>query len=203
MATTDTRPSDAGPPASSADPAPTVFRAAPLVTLVGIAFFALCLSPIAFQGNWWFLLFMIPLALAWWLVRTRTVVDGAGVRIQGAWRTTRLGWDDVATLRLVDRGWVRAVRTGDAGAEVTLTGVRVRDLARVGDASGGRIRVPSQAEAEDAAEHRRELEAAQMRIAALRENGALAAEGSEEDAAGVEGAGTARTPDEDEPGAQR
>jgi hypothetical protein len=162
VTTPDTEPTADTP----APPAPATFRA-PLVSLVAVVFLALSLSPIAFQGGAWFALLLIPLAIAWWILRTCTVVDADGLRVRTAWGSTRWGWSRVATLRLVDRRWVRAVDTDDE--ELVLRGVRVRDLGRVGEASGGRIDVPSPAEAQAAEDHRRELEAARMRIARLRE----------------------------------
>jgi hypothetical protein len=148
-------------------PDPATFRAVPTVSLVAIGFLALCLSPIAFQGGLWFLLFLIPLVGAAWVVRSRTRVDTEGLHVRRLVGTRSMAWSDVATLRLVERGWVRAVP--QEGSDLELRGVRIRDLGRVGEASGGRVTAPTPAEAEAAAEHARELEAARMRIARLRE----------------------------------
>jgi Bacterial PH domain len=152
---------------SRPDARPATFRAVPTVALVAIGFLALCLSPIAFQGGPWFLLFLIPVAGAVWVVRSRTRVDAEGLHVRRFVGTRSLAWSEVTTLRLVERGWVHAVGTDDTDLE--LRGIRIRDLGRVGEASGGRISAPSPAEAEAAAEHARELEAARMRIARLRE----------------------------------
>jgi hypothetical protein len=152
---------------------PATFRAVPLPALVAVGFVAVGLSPIAFQGRWWFLLFLLPLALAWWLVRTRTVVDADALRVVSAVGSRRLPWSEVATLRVATRGWVRAVRAD--GGEQTLTGVRARDLGRVARASGGRITMPTPEEIAAAREHERELEATRMRLARLREREAEAA----------------------------
>jgi hypothetical protein len=168
-----------GPTASDGPPAePATFRAVPLPALVAVGFVAIGVSPIAFLANWWFLLFLVPLALAWWVVRTRTVVDADALRVVSAVGSRRLPWTEVATLRVGERGWVRAVRgdgDGDQG-EVALTGVRPRDLGRVARASGGRITMPTPEEIAAAREHERELEATRMRIARLREQ--QAAQGS-------------------------
>lgn len=177
------------PPAPDGPAAtPVVFRAVHGVALVAVGFFALCLSPIAFQGGPWFLLFLGPLAVAAWVLRRATVVDAEGLRVRRLVGSRTMPWSQVATLRLADRGWVRAVPA--EGAELELPGVRVRDLGRVGEASGGRISAPTPAEAEAAAEHARELEAARLRVARLREQQA-AADGS--GAAGVEGAAAERS----------
>jgi hypothetical protein len=169
-------------PATPAPAAPATFRAVPLPALVGVGFVAIGVSPIAFLGGSWWLFFLIPLALAWWVVRTRTVVDGAALRVVSAVGTRRVGWDEVTTLQVVQRGWVRAVRGHDRGHhrsddgaddrgddEVALVGVRTRDLGRVAAASGGRITMPTPEDVEAAREHERELEATRLRIARLRE----------------------------------
>ncbi|HEY2224550.1 PH domain-containing protein [Actinomycetospora sp.] len=158
--------------AARPDPRPATFRAVPTVALVAVAFLALCLSPIAFQGGPWFLLFLGPAALAVWVVRSRTRVDEDGVHVRGVVGTRSLPWSEVSGLRLPEKGWVHAVPAD--GAELELRGVRIRDLGRIGEASGGRISAPTPAEAEAAADHARELEATRMRLAALREKQAAA-----------------------------
>lgn len=146
---------------------PVTFRPVPLPALVAVGFLAIGISPIAFNGGPWFLVFLLPLALAWWVLRTRTVVDDESLRVLSVRGSRRTGWDEVATLRVVDRGWVRAVQPDEA--EVPLVGVRTRDLGRLAGASGGRITMPTPEEIEAAREHERELEATRMRIARLRE----------------------------------
>jgi len=153
---------------------PATFRAVPLPALVAVGFVAVGLSPIAFQGGWWFLLFLVPLALAWWVVRTRTVVDDDALRVVSAVGSRRLPWSEVATLRVASRGWVRAVRADEG--ERTLTGVRARDLGRIAQASGGRITMPTPVEIAAAREHERELEATRLRLARFREREAANAD---------------------------
>ena len=153
----------------SAASGPATFRPVPMVALVAVGFVVIGISPIAFQGGAWFLVFLLPLAPTWWLLRTRTVVDGTSLRVVTAFGSRRVPWDDVATLRVAERGWVRAVRDGAAGSEVALVGVRPRDLGRVAHASEGRIDMPTPDEVAEAREHQRELEATRMRIARLRE----------------------------------
>lgn len=159
---------------------PATFRAVPTVALVAVAFLALCLSPIAFQGGAWFLLFLAPAAAAAWVVWSRTRVDDDGLHVRGLVSTRSLPWSEVSTLRLAEKGWVRAVPQD--GPELELRGVRIRDLGRIGEASGGRISAPTPAEAEAAADHARELEATRMRLAALREKQAAAGQHSDDEA---------------------
>ncbi|GLZ53691.1 PH domain-containing protein [Actinomycetospora sp. NBRC 106378] len=190
---------------SSAPAAPATFRAVPTVALVAVGFLALCLSPIAFQGGPWFLLFLVPVAIGVWVVRSRTRVDEEGLHVQGLVGTRSVAWSDLSGLRLPEKNWVRAVPV--EGAELELRGVRIRDLGRVAEASGHRITAPTPAEAAAAAEHARELEAARMRVAKLREHRAEqdadATEDTEDTAAPEDadtaGAATEHTPDDPEP----
>ena len=149
---------------------PAVFKVAP-AAFVAAVFLALCLSPVAFQGGAWFALFLAPLAVVVLVLRVRTTVDPEGLHVRTV-TTTTLPWSQVATLRLAERSWVRAVPVEGVwgGRELMLVNVQIRDLGRVGEASGGRITVPAPAEAEAAEKHRRELEAARMRVARLRES---------------------------------
>ena len=191
--------SSADTPASdaAAAAAPAVFRVPP-AALVAVVFLAMGLSPIAFQGGVWFLLFLLPLALGFGVLWVRTTVDADGIRVRGAAGTDRLGWSQVARLRVGESTFVRAVPVEGAHAdrELVMTCVRVRDLGRVGEASGGRISVPTVAEAHAAEEHRRELEAARMRIAQLREAEQDTAQDTAEDTADD-------APDTDGPGRGR
>lgn len=167
MTSEETAASESAPDAAPEPTQPATFRAAPLPALVAVGFVAVGLSPIAFQGGPWFLLLLLPLVPAWWVVRTRTVVDADELRVLTVTGSRRLPWGEVATLRVATRGWVRAVRGDDD--ELALTGVRARDLGRVAAASGGRITMPTPEEVAEAREHARELEATRLRIARLRE----------------------------------
>ncbi|WP_018334923.1 PH domain-containing protein [Actinomycetospora chiangmaiensis] len=198
---------------TSTPAAPATFRAVPTVALVAVGFLALCLSPIAFQGGPWFLLFLAPAAVAVWVVRSRTRVDEAGLHVRRIVGTRSVAWSDLTGLRLPGKGWVRAVPA--QGAEVELRGIRIRDLGRVAEASGHRISAPTPAEAEAAAEHARELEAARMRVAKLRERQSAAGDDPEQtgnpeqtgDTGAAEDAGTAENSEDtastDDSGATR
>ncbi len=115
----------------------------PTTGLVGVFALALCATPVAFGTPGLQAVYLVPLALGWWLLRTRTVVDPESLQVHGALRTRRLSWDDVDRLRVSERAWVRAVL--DDGAEVALPAVRARDLPRLAAASGGRIPDPTAA----------------------------------------------------------
>jgi hypothetical protein len=123
-------------------PPTTTFRL-PTTGLVGVFALALCATPVAFAAPGLQAVYLVPLALGVWLLRTRTVVDPTSLRVHGLLRTRRLSWHDVTWLRVSDRAWVRAVLAD--GAEVALPAVRARDLPRLAAASAGRIPDPTAA----------------------------------------------------------
>lgn len=125
----------------------------PRIALLGVALFAVCLAPIV--GPWtvgrsidgtaagagaavlgWILL-IVPILLALWVLRVRTVVDSAGVRSVRVLSATTSSWDELAGIRIGRNGAVHAVRTD--GSEVRLPAVTISQLPRVAAASGGRI----------------------------------------------------------------
>ncbi|WP_019203971.1 PH domain-containing protein [Tsukamurella sp. 1534] len=125
----------------------------PGIALLGVALFAVCLAPIA--GPWtvgravdggtasmglqvlgWAVL-LVPLLVAVWILRVRTVIGPDGIRSVRIPGTTAIGWDEVSGIRIGRNGAVYAVRTD--GSEVRLPAVTVSQLPRVSVASGGRI----------------------------------------------------------------
>jgi len=116
-----------------------VFRL-PLVALVAVVLLAVCATPLAFAAPWLWLLYLVPIGLAWWVLRLRTDVDADGIRVRYAFTSRQLSWDDLAGLRLRESGWVRAVlRDGD---RVTLPNVRTGDVPALALVSGGRLTDP-------------------------------------------------------------
>lgn len=110
----------------------------PMVALVVIMLMAV--SP------WFAVLFVVPLALIWWIARVHTSADATGLTAVGLTGSTRLAWGDIAGLRFPKWSAVRAVRPD--GGVVRLPGVTFRDLPRLSDASGGRVPDPFAAERE-------------------------------------------------------
>ncbi len=123
-------------------PSRLVFRI-PGSALVSVLFLAMCSSFVAFSSPWLTLLvFLLPLGLAVWLLRTRTVVDAEKLVIRRVLTRTVLPWSAISALRVADRKWVRAVRTD--GGEVVLPTVRTRHLPALALISGGRLPDPTQ-----------------------------------------------------------
>jgi hypothetical protein len=122
-------------------PESLTFRITP-VTLLVVIVLAVCMTPVAWVQPWTPSIYVIPLALFAWVLRTRTVVDRDVITAR-TFRTTRVPWDSVQSFRVDQRRWLRAVLRDDAtaghGREVLLPAVRVRDLPRLAAMSGGRL----------------------------------------------------------------
>ncbi|QGK71104.1 hypothetical protein GIY23_17675 [Allosaccharopolyspora coralli] len=109
-------------------------------SLIAVIIVTVCMSPLALSSWWLALLFLVPIGMAVWVLRVRTVVTPESVAACSLTRTTTVRWDDVKSLRLDERRWVRLVLA--SGREVTLPAVRVRNLPNLAAMSGGRIADP-------------------------------------------------------------
>lgn len=83
---------------------------------------------------------VVPVLLAWWIRRLRTVITADGLRAVATFRTTDITWADIDGLQFPKWGPVRAVR-GDA-SYVKLPAVGFADLPLLALASGGRVPNP-------------------------------------------------------------
>ncbi|MBA2310600.1 MAG: PH domain-containing protein [Pseudonocardiales bacterium] len=120
-----------------------VFRISPLGILAALAL-AICATPVAFGLPGLVYIYLVPLGIIVWVLRTRTVVDADAVTVRRVLRSRRVPWDRIASLRLGKKAKVSAVLTD--GAELPLPAVRVRDLPQLAAVSGGRLPDPSPAE---------------------------------------------------------
>jgi len=121
-------------------PSRLVFRI-PASALVGVAFLVMCVSVVALASPWLTTIYIAPIAIAVWVIRTRTVVDAEKVVVRRVLTRTELPWSAIRALRVADRKWVRAVRTD--GGEVVLPTVRTRHLPALSLISGGRVPDPT------------------------------------------------------------
>lgn len=128
-------------PAGLVMPKRLVFRV-PGTAYVAVLFFVMCASSVALVSRWFALIYLVPLAMAFWIMRTRTEVDADRIVVRRVLTRTTLPWSKVKSLRLSEKGWVRAVRT-DSGAEIALPTVRTRHLPALSLISGGRISDPT------------------------------------------------------------
>lgn len=135
------RTDEAGAPAKPEAPKSLTFRITP-VALLAVLAITICATPLATTaGTWAPLLYLVPLGLLVWILRIRTTIDAEQVVVRTAFGRTKFGWDDVVSLRLDERRWLKAVLR--SGKEVQLPAVRVRDLPRVAAISGGRLPDPT------------------------------------------------------------
>jgi hypothetical protein len=118
------------------EPATVTFRL-PLTTLIAIFGLIVCMTPVAFGVPGLQVLYLGPLALVVWLVRTRTVVGPETLVAYRLWGSRRIAWSDLAGLRIDKRSRVSAVLR--AGDEVKLPTVRVGDLPALVALSQGRL----------------------------------------------------------------
>jgi len=116
----------------------TVLRL-PRSAYLPVAFVTLCVTAIV-RSPWQTLVYLIPLAAAFYVARTRTIVDADGLTAQVLFGARTIGWDDLAGLRLDESGAVYAVDRD--GGQVKLPCVRSTKLAPLITASGGRIPDP-------------------------------------------------------------
>lgn len=122
-------------------PKRVVFRV-PGTAYIAVLFFVMCASSTALVSRWFTLIYVIPLGIAVWIMRTRTEVDADRIVVRRVLSRTTVPWSAVRSLRLSERGWVRAVRT-DGGGEIALPTVRTRHLPALALISGGRIADPT------------------------------------------------------------
>lgn len=109
----------------------------PLTTLIAVFGLIVCMTPVAFGVPGLQVLYLGPLALAVWLISTRTVVGPETLVAYRVWGSRRIAWSDLAGLRIDKRSRVSAVLR--AGDEVRLPTVRVGDLPALVALSRGRL----------------------------------------------------------------
>ncbi len=127
------------------DSATVTFRR-PLTALIGVFGLIVCMTPVAFGVPGLQVLYLVPLGVAIWLVRTRTVVGPETVVAHRVLGSRRVQWSDLKGLRMDDRSRVWAVLRD--GEEVALPAVRARDLSLLAAASRGRLPDPQSAATE-------------------------------------------------------
>lgn len=132
--------SAADPVARGETPSRLVFRRSPLA-LAGAAFFLVAAIPFAFGAPWFWLVYLVPLGYAYWILRLRTVVDDESVTARRLLASRRVPWSEISSLRLGKKSRVSAVLTDDS--ELPLPTVRVRDLPALAAVSGGRLPDPA------------------------------------------------------------
>ncbi|MFI5609672.1 PH domain-containing protein [Amycolatopsis sp. NPDC051903] len=120
----------------------------PSTAYMAIALLTVCVTPIALgeiNGLQW--LYIFPVALFVFVLRTRTVATRAGLEVRTVFGKRDLPWSALKGLAITDRSRVRAVLGDDT--QITLPTVRTRHLPVLSLVSEGKIKDPSGVLSED------------------------------------------------------
>lgn len=112
----------------------------PLTGLIAVFGLTVCVTPVAFGAPGLQVLYLLPLGILVWLIRTRTVVSPEKMVAQRVLGTRSITWSELKGLRVDDRSRVWAVLRD--GGEVGLPAVRARDLPALAKVSQGRLADP-------------------------------------------------------------
>jgi hypothetical protein len=114
----------------------------PNTALLAIVFLAVCVTPIALGEvpylQW---LYLFPIGLAVFVLRTRTVATAKGLEIRTMFGRRDLPWSALKGLAITDKAKVRAVLKDET--QVSLPAVRTRHLPVISLVSKGRMDDPS------------------------------------------------------------
>ncbi|WP_179963995.1 PH domain-containing protein [Mycolicibacterium parafortuitum] len=117
-----------------------VIRISPMAH-VAIGFMFIGLMAVVFAGPAWFVvLFLIPVALSYVVMRYRTTADYEKVVARTLFGSHTVRWEDIDGLRFGRRAW--AVARLHDGSEVPLPAVTFATLPQLTAASGGRVPNP-------------------------------------------------------------
>lgn len=101
----------------------------------------MCVVPIAAAAPGLQVLLLVPLALAVWIIRTRTTATSRGLFVRTFLSSRTLSWDSLQGLAITQRSRVQAVLND--GSSLTLPTVRTRHVPVLSLISQGRVADPS------------------------------------------------------------
>ncbi|WP_448617886.1 PH domain-containing protein [Geodermatophilus sp. URMC 65] len=113
------------------------------VALLPVVFLVVCVLPLALAASWTLVFLLVPVLAAAYVLRVGVDVGDGGVTVRSVAGSRSVPWDDVAGIRVGERGdlWLVTAR----GTELRLPVLRARDLPRLAAVSGGRIPAPGPA----------------------------------------------------------
>jgi len=126
-------------------PARAVFRPTRLAYLFPLAL-AVFAIPAAFGAPWFWLIYLVPVAIVYWLARTRTVVDAEAVTGRGGGggpRVTGVGLPPRRGPPAPGSGGPRVSAGRAGGGGRPCPAVNVRGLSQLAAVSGGRLPDPA------------------------------------------------------------
>src|SRR5690242_370617 len=108
--------------------------------LIPVALLFVCVIPLATARLWTLVFLVIPLAAAVFVLRVGVDVSDDGLTVRSAISSRHVPWTQLAGIRIGRRRELWLVTTG--GSDIRLPVLRVGDLRRLSDLSGGRIPAP-------------------------------------------------------------
>ena len=105
--------------------------------LLPVVLLFLATLPVAASGPWGPVVFLLPLAVAAWVVRVGVDVADDGITVRSLLGQRTVAWAELAGIRVAEKGALWLVTT--RGTEVRMPVLRARDLPRLAELSGGRI----------------------------------------------------------------
>nr|WP_221471076.1 PH domain-containing protein [Amycolatopsis umgeniensis] len=125
-----------------ANEAPKAVFKIPNTALLAIAFLVVCVTPVAFGDvpylQW---LYLFPIALAVFVIRTRTTATSEGLEVRTLFGRRDLPWSALKGLAITDKAKVQAVLKDES--KIALPAVRTRHLPVISLVSAGRMADPS------------------------------------------------------------
>lgn len=113
----------------------------PGAAVVAIFLLTFGMTPIAWTVPGLLVLYVIPAALLYWVLRVRTTATPEGLDVRDLFSGRRLSWEEVRGLSVSKRGKISAVTTD--GTTVALPAVRSHNLPALSLISGGRLPDPT------------------------------------------------------------
>jgi hypothetical protein len=108
--------------------------------LLPVVLLFVCVVPFAAASPWALVVLVLPLLAAAWVLRVGVDVDDEGITVRQIVGARTVRWPELAGIRVDERRHLWLVTTG--GTEIALPVLRVGDLPRLADLSGGRIPQP-------------------------------------------------------------
>lgn len=107
------------------------------IALLGVLGLFVCVTPVAFATTWLLILYVVPLAIGFWVVRAGADIDAEGITVRAIFGQRHYTWSQVRGVTVDRRGALLLAVDGDRLVRVPVA--RSRDLEAISEASGGRI----------------------------------------------------------------
>jgi hypothetical protein len=96
-----------------------------------------CVLPFAAASLWTLVILVLPLLAAAYVLRVGVDIDDEGITVRQVAASRTVPWSELAGIRVGERRRLFLVTTG--GTEIAMPVLRVGDLPRLAELSGGRI----------------------------------------------------------------